>query len=262
MRLFFSVIKKLLLNFILFFLPKGKKELFKKKIFYGSEKFCPVCKSHLKKFYTLYFPRYIKLQPRPGAVCPVCGSIERIRLLWFYFEEYTDLLKEPRKKLLHIAPEAAFIEKLKNNQYVDYLSADIDPKRAMVKMDLTDIDREDNVFDVIICSHVLEHIPDHKKALSELYRVLKPGGWAIIQVPIIAEQTFEDPNVKTLDDRERVYGLSEHVRGYGKDYKDLLVEAGFKVKVDNIYPDLENQKAAYMGFPDMEEIYFSEKDPL
>ncbi len=259
MRLFFSVLKRCLLEFLLFFLPKEKKELLKKKLFYGSAKFCPVCKSHLKKFYTLYFPKDIHLPPRPNAVCPVCGSIERIRLLWFYLEEYTDLFREPIKKLLHIAPEAAFIERLKRNAFIDYLSADIDPRRAMVKMDLTDIDMDEYTFDAIICSHVMEHIPDHKKALSELYRVLKHGGWAIIQVPIISERTFEDPDVKTLEDRERVYGLSEHVRGYGKDYKDLLAEAGFLVKVDDIYPDLGDEKVAYMGFPDWEGIYFSKK---
>jgi SAM-dependent methyltransferase len=259
MRLFFSAIKKVLLDFILFFLPKEKKEIFKKKIFYGTQKFCPICKSHLKKFYTLYFPKDINLKPRPEAVCPVCGSIERIRLLWFYLEKYTDLFREPVKKLLHIAPEAALEERFKKNHHIDYLSADIDPTRAMAEMDITDIDMPENIFDVIICSHVLEHIPEHKKALKELYRVLKPDGWAIIQVPIIAESTFEDPQVKDPSDRERIYGLSEHVRGYGRDYKEILARAGFNVKVDNIYPDLDSGMAKYMGFPDMEEIYFVEK---
>ena len=103
---------------------------------------------------------------------------------------------------------------------IDYLSADLNSPSAMVKMDITNIKYEDNSFDVIICNHVLEHIPDDRKAMSELYRVLKPGGWAILQVPIslLLNKTYEDPTVTTPEEREKVFGQSDHVRIYAKDY--------------------------------------------
>jgi len=251
--------KKILLESILKLIPPGRREYFKKRIFYGNEKFCPVCDSKIKKFYTYYFPPNIKIGPRPNAWCPICGSIERERLLWLYFKERTNLFKSPKKKMLHIAPEIVLADRIRKNEFIEYLSADIDPARAMVGMDLTDIEMDDNIFDVIICNHVFEHIPDHKKAMSELCRILKPEGWAILQVPIISESTFEDPAATTPEARERIYGFSEHVRGYGRDYKDFLAEAGFFVKVDDFAEKIGNEAVKRMGLPQQEDIFFCTK---
>ena len=257
-----KIIKKFLLERILSLIPAKKRESFKKKIFFGNKRFCPVCDSFIKKFYDYYFPSYIKIGPRQNAVCPVCGSIERERLLWFYLEEYTDFFKPPKKKILHVAPEIVLSDRIKQNKFIEYLSADLDPTRAMIGMDLTDIKINSNFFDVIICNHVLEHIPDHKKAMREIYRVLKTGGWAILQVPILGEQTFEDPDAVTPEAREKRYGFAEHVRGYGKDYKDFLAESGFSVKVDDFVNKLEKKTIEFLGLPEHEDIYFCKKYEL
>ena len=153
-------------------------------------------------------------------------------------------------------------DRIKQNKFIEYLSADLDPTRAMIHMDLTDIKINSNFFDVIICNHVLEHIPDHKKAMREIYRVLKTGGWAILQVPILGEQTFEDPDAITPEAREKRYGFAEHVRGYGKDYKDFLGQSGFSVKVDDFVNKLEKKTIEFLGLPDHEDIYFCKKYEL
>ncbi len=252
-------LKRFLVEGTLKITPGKHREYLKKKIFYGNEKFCPVCDSKIKKFFTYYFPPHIKIGPRPEALCPVCGSIERERFLWLYLEEYTNFFISPKKKLLHVAPEIVLSNRIRKNEFIEYLSADLDPTLAMIYMDITDIKMNDNVFDVIICNHVFEHIPDHKKAMSEIYRILKPGGWAILQVPILSELTFEDPAVITPEAREKIYGFAEHVRGYGKDYRDFLIAAGFSVKVDGFVKKLGDKKVKYMGLPESEDIYFCTK---
>jgi len=124
---------------------------------------------------------------------------------------------------------------------------------------LTYIKIHDNIFDVIICNHVFEHILDHKKAMQEIYRILKPKGWAILQVPILGEYTFEDPKAITSEDREKIYGFAEHVRGYGKDYKDFLTDTGFSVKVDDFAKKIGDKAIRYMWLPENEDIYFCTK---
>ncbi len=252
-------IKRFLIESAVKITPVKYREHLKKIIFYRNKKFCPVCDSKIIKFLPYFFPPHIKIGPRPDAVCPVCGSIERERLLWLYLEEQTNFFMSPKKKILHIAPEIVLSDRIRKNEFIEYLSADLDPSRAMIHMDLTDIKMNDNIFDVIICNHVFEHIPDHKKAMREIYRVLKPGGWAILQVPILGELTFEDPTVTTPEAREKIYGFAEHVRGYGKDYRDFLFAAGFSVKVDDFVKKLGHKSVRYMGLPESEDIYFCTK---
>jgi len=107
--------------------------------------------------------------------------------------------------------------------------------------------------------HVLEHIPDDKKAMSEILRVLKPSGWAILQVPILAEKTIEDPIVRSPEERERVYGQFDHVRAYGLDYKDRLEDAGFIVTVDNFVNELGEDAIRGHGLMRDESIYYCVK---
>lgn len=169
---------------------------------------------------------------RLDALCPGCGCSDRERLVYVYLKRNTDTFARPIS-LLHVAPEENLQRMFKRSSNIDYLSADLDPSKAMVKVDITDIHYEDNTFDVIICNHVLEHVPDDKRAMEEIYRVLKLGGWAILQVPIsmALETTFEDPTAPTPQERERLFGQEDHVRIYGKDYNRRLESAGFFVEL-------------------------------
>jgi SAM-dependent methyltransferase len=166
-----------------------------------------------------------------NALCPVCGSSDRVRLLYLFMKQKTNLFGG-KLKLLHIAPEDQLRNIFLKAPNLDYLTADIDPMKVMQQMDITQINYPENTFDAILCNHVLEHIPDDSKAMSELFRVLKPGGWATLQVPISKslEKTHEDFSITSSQEREKHFGQKDHVRIYGKDYTNRLREAGFKVE--------------------------------
>jgi len=142
--------------------------------YFGLRFKCPCCDGCFRKF--LFFGA----KPRPNARCPRCGSLERHRLLWLYLRNKINFFSD-HLKVLDIAPIHFFQKKCKKLKNLDYISADISSPIAMIKMDITDINLHDNQFDCIICYHVLEHILDDEKAMRELFRVLKPGGWAILQ---------------------------------------------------------------------------------
>jgi ubiquinone/menaquinone biosynthesis C-methylase UbiE len=145
-------------------------------------------------------------------------------------------------------------------RYIDYLAADLDSRKAMTVMDITDIQHPDGSFDVILCSHVLEHIPDDRKALSEFFRVLRPGGWAILQVPIAADTTFEDPTITDPAERQKLFGQHDHVRNYGPDYSSRLAEAGFSVSVDGFVRELDEAETERLGLMRHEDVYFCRKE--
>ena len=189
---------------------------------------CPVCRTSCRQF------RQYGMVPRPEAQCPNCGSLERHRGVLLYMKQQTDLFDGRPKSMLHIAPEHCLERVLRGLSFVEYLSADLDGDQAMVQMDITQIDYPADSFDVIYCSHVLEHIPDDTKAMRELHRVLTPTGWAILQVPIVADETFEDPSIVTPEQRQEVFGHPDHVRNYGSDYAERLKEAGFSVTVHTL----------------------------
>lgn len=215
---------------------------------------CPLCGDRPESFLPF------GAKPRPNARCPKCGSLERHRLLWLYFREKTNLFKD-HLKMLHVAPERQLAQLLKNLSNLEYLSADLESPHAMVKMDITNIQYPDHSFDVIVASHVFEHIPDDGKAMRELYRVLKPGGWAILQVPIWGEKTFEDPSITTPEARKREFGQHDHVRRYGWDgkYRERLENSGFLVKVDPFAKTLGPDKVKQYGLQVHEDIYYCEK---
>lgn len=205
-------------------------------IFYvGKKHECPCC-GHTSRQFASY--GYNK---RENVLCRWCLSLERHRGLRLYFYEKTDLFKRDIK-MLHIAPEDQLQKIFKEAPNIDYLSADLDMPTAMVKMDITDIQMPDNTFDVIVCNHVLEHIPDDHKAMSELYRVLKPNGWAILQTPMRNEPTtLEDLSITDPKELERIYGQNDHVRTYGMDKKDRLEKAGFEVVLDKYFYELDDE---------------------
>lgn len=168
---------------------------------------------------------------RLSSKCPRCFSIERERMLYLYLNKAKQDIFSRNIKLLHVAPEENLGYKLKSCPNIDYLSVDIDSPLVDMQMDITNITHDDDTYDVIICNHVLEHILDDIKAMRELYRVLKKGGFAILQVPLSysMEKTFEDSAITSCEDRKDIFGQKDHVRIYGKDYTLRLEKAGFTV---------------------------------
>ena len=222
-------------------------------LFMGDTVTCPCCKHSFSSFASY---GYVK---RPNVLCRWCLSLERHRGLWLYLHEKTDILTKPDAKILHFAPEHQLQELLKNAPNTDYISADLDMPTAMIKMDITNITFEDDSFDVILCNHVLEHVPDDHKAMSELYRVLKPGGWAILQTPMSTEAaTVEDVNLTDPKERVRLFGQEDHIRTYGLDKKDRLEAAGFEVILDKYLYDLGTKVTDQYAIM-LEDIYLCKK---
>jgi predicted SAM-dependent methyltransferase len=170
-------------------------------------------------------------EQRLNALSPSTLSLERHRLLWLYLKNETDFFINP-KKVLHIAPEQCFLKLFKQQQNLQYTTADLYSPIADVKADICDLPFENNSFDVVFCNHVLEHIVDDSKAMSELYRVLKPNGMGIFQIPqdLNLAKTYEDFSITSKEERKKHFGQYDHVRVYGKDYFERLNTVGFKVK--------------------------------
>ena len=168
---------------------------------------------------------------RKNALSPSTLSLERHRLLWLYLKEETDFFTAP-KKVLHMAPEQCFLSIFKKQKNIDYTTADLYSPIADVKADILNLPFDDNSFDVVFCNHVLEHISDDIKAMQELYRVLKPNGMGIFQVPqdLYRTTTFEDNSITDKKERTKIFGQYDHVRIYGRDYFDKLRSIGFKVE--------------------------------
>lgn len=196
-------------------------------LFYrGKDVTCPVCRSSFSKF--LPYGR----KARANALCPNCLSLERHRLIWLYLQQQTDFFEKDRK-MLHIAPEHCFINRFESLPNLEYITGDIESPLAKVKMDIHQIPFGDEEFDVVFCNHVMEHVDDDRKAMGEIYRVMKKGGWGILQIPLffpLPEKTIEDPSVKDPKKREERFGQDDHVRKYGMDYVDRLENAGFTVE--------------------------------
>lgn len=163
--------------------------------------------------------------------------------------------------MLHFAPEPFLIKHFKSNKNLIYITGDINPVFAENKIDITKICCSNDFFDFILCLHVLEHIPDDGKALQELYRGLKPGGWALIQVPIDLKRpkTFEDPMVVSEKDRLCVFGQIDHVRICGLDYSERIKKAGFLVDVIDYPRNLSKEDLRRFGLMSREEIFICKK---
>ncbi len=167
---------------------------------------------------------------RNNVLSPSTLSLERHRLLWLYLKNETDFFTAP-KKVLHFAPEQAFYKRFRNQKNLDYTTTDLLSPLADVKADICNLPFADNSYDLILCNHVLEHIPDDTKAMQELYRVLKPGGMGIFQIPqdLNRVTTFEDDSITDPKERAAIFGQYDHVRVYGRDYFDKLRSMGFTV---------------------------------
>ena len=168
---------------------------------------------------------------RENVLSPGTLSLERHRLFWLYLKNETTFFTE-NHKVLHFAPEQAFFKRFREMANLYYTTTDLNSPIADVKADICNLPFEDNSYGFIICNHVLEHIPDDTKAMRELYRVLSPGGMAILQVPYEASRkiTFEDDNITDPKERAKIFGQYDHVRVYGMDYFKKLETVGFAVE--------------------------------
>ena len=229
-------------------------------VFYAGNKVeCTVCGKTFRKF--VPYGRDGRVA-RANALCPHCLALERHRLLWLYLKERTNFFTE-QHRLLHIAPEICFMERFEAMPNLDYITGDIESPLAKVKMDIHEIPFEEGSFDICFCNHVMEHVADDIKAMSEILRVLRPGGWAIIQIPLflpIPEKTLEDPSITDPKERERVYGQDDHVRLYGLDYADRLRSAGFTVKEDKYVLELPDGVVERHSFQLEEVIFYCQKE--
>lgn len=185
-----------------------------------------------KKFKN-FLPYGYEIQ-RENVLSPSTLSLERHRILWLYLKAETGLFKD-NLKVLHFAPEQAFYKRFMNLPNLDYTTTDLNSPLADVKADICDLPFADNSYDFILCNHVLEHIPDDTRAMQEVYRILKPGGTAILQIPqdLSRENTFEDNSITSRELRAKIFGQYDHVRVYGRDYFDKLRSIGFKVEEVN-----------------------------
>ena len=169
---------------------------------------------------------------RKNALSPSTLSLERHRLMWLFLKNETAFFTSEKKlKTLHIAPEQCFLELFKKQKNLDYITSDLESPIADVKADICNLPFEDQSFDVVFCNHVLEHIVDDKKAMQELFRVLKKEGFGIFQIPqdLSRQKTFEDNSITNRKERTKIFGQYDHVRVYGRDYFDKLRSVGFKV---------------------------------
>ncbi|MFN4146468.1 MAG: class I SAM-dependent methyltransferase [Runella sp.] len=226
-------------------------------LFYiGNQVSCPVCGSTYRKFLP-----YGRNPGRDNALCPSCLSLERHRLMYLYLQRKTNFFEE-NLKLLHVAPEYCFIKRFEQQKNLDYVSADIESPLAKVKMDIHQIPFEAHTFDVAFCNHVMEHVADDHQAMSELYRVLKPGGWAIIQSPqdLTRATTYEDASITDPREREKHFWQDDHLRLFGRDYGQRLQKAGFHVTEDYfVMNELTPDEVRRFSLPSNEIIYFCQK---
>lgn len=203
---------------------------------------------------------YGRIKSRENALAPDSMSLERHRLMWLFMKKKTNFFTK-NLKFLHIAPEYCFIKIFKGMKNIDYTTGDLISPWADVKFDVHDIPFEENVYDVVVCNHVLEHVEDDHKVMTEFYRIMKPGGWGIFQVPIDNNNpnTEEDNSVTDPKERERLYGQDDHVRQYGLDYGRRLTAAGFKVTESNFINELSPNLVERYALPKDEILYFCQK---
>jgi len=220
----------------------------------GNKVECPVCGHKFRKL----LPYGNKAGE--NRLCPVCLSLERHRLMWLYLTEYSDFFKN-KYKVLHIAPEQPFLKKFKTAKNIDYTTADMVSPIADLHFDIMKIPLPDNSYDWVICNHVLEHVENDIDAMKEILRILKPGGKAILQVPInySYNETHEDKNITTDKQREEIYGQYDHVRWHGLDYPKRLETAGFVVDSFDIKDYLSAEFVERFRLDKQEILYIANK---
>ncbi len=216
----------------------------------GSGVSCPCCGKSMRKF-----ARFHGIEGQ----CTRCGSLMRHRALLLYLRDVLKVQSVGRH-ILHCAPEPALQAWLTGLPTVEYISVDLDSPRATVHADITNLPFADTTFDLVLCSHVLEHVPDDGAAIDELFRVVRPGGVALIQVPSHPlAATYEDPSVTDPAERESLFGQYDHVRLCGRDYGLRIEAAGFDVVAEDYVERLSPGTRSRFGLRAGEPFYVSTK---
>lgn len=221
-----------------------------RSVFYHGKKVtCPICENSFRKFLH-----------NPTGQCPKCGSGGRHRTLFLFLQRKTNFFTA-KLKVLHFAPEHCFYKLFKSFENIEYLSADLNSSRAMEKIDITNINYPNDSFDVILSSHVLEHIDNDHLAMTELNRIQRINGWSIHLVPIDYSRTitYEDPEIDTPSKRLNIYGHHDHKRVYGKDYPERLESVGFNVKSIGIFEFIQEEEICFLGLNKKSVIYLCTK---
>jgi SAM-dependent methyltransferase len=229
--------------------------------------FCPFCETSTVRFLPsgLDYPiletlRVVGGGRRPFARCPTCLSVDRERLVLLFIRKRC-LIKKA-STVLHVGPEHCLGSFLRTAN-IRYVSTDLDAsiRRVSVVMDLVQLGFRSAQFDCVICNHVLEHVPDDHAAMKELYRILVPGGWGILQVPFspILNHTLEDPQMTTADERIQAFGQRDHVRLYGTDYVDRLAACGFTVESISVETAFSKLEISGFSLNPAEKVFLARK---
>jgi len=220
------------------------REVAKRAWYFGSKYECAICgaRTRTRKTYSFDVPVLRELDVVGGEYvsnddCPICYANQRSRLLYAYLTNSIGI--EKGWNVFHAAPELALYRYAFKHLDINYYPIDLSPERyleipGVQKVDITATPFPDQTFDLVLCNHVLEHIPDDGQAMRELRRILKPNGTALLQVPLgmRLSQTIEDPSVADAGERERRFGQFDHVRIYEqRDYLNRLRAAGFEVEL-------------------------------
>jgi len=196
-------------------------------LYRGNNVECPVCEKKFSKFLSYGS----NVAHRENVLCPYDLTLERHRLMYLYLKQESNFFTAENLSVLHMAPEQCFIDRFKKQKNLNYLTADIESPIADLHFDLHEIPLEDNRFDVVFCNHVMEHVENPLQCMKELYRVMKKGGWALMQVPqdFSRDLTYEDASITSPKEREKHFWQKDHLRLFGKDYPQWLEKAGFTV---------------------------------
>lgn len=229
------------------FIPSKIKRIVKNALITRNKFLCPICGCKSNELYTMGIDIPVLKEKQVigaglrNAGCYNCNSIDRERLVYTYLKDKLNVLERKDLKILHLAPEKNISKILSRQGFNKYICGDLFTEgyqypEYVQNMNVLNIPFEDNHFDLIICNHLLEHVPNDIDAMKELFRVLNVNGKAILQVPISknSDKTFEDFSITDSKEREAVFGQFDHLRIYGQDYTDRLNSAGFKIERINI----------------------------
>lgn len=204
---------------------------------------------------------YGRVNPRPNALAPHSLSLERHRTVWLFMQRHTEFFTA-KVRMLHLAPEYCYLRLFKKQPNLDYVTGDLVSPWADHHFDVHAIPFEDNSFDVLMANHLLEHVDKDRDVMREFFRVLKPGGWAILQVPIDYSNpnTEEDRSITDPRELERLYWQSDHLRLFGHaDYPARLREAGFEVEVVDVADEVGAELAKRYCLGEERYVYFVRK---
>jgi SAM-dependent methyltransferase len=231
--------------------------IFAPLVYKGNKVECPVCEKSFRKFLSYGSD----VAHRENILCPYDLTLERHRVMWLYLKEKTDFFTKPDLKVMHIAPEQCFHGLFKKQKNLNYTTGDLMSPIADLHFDLHNIPLEDNTYEVIFCNHVMEHVKDDLQCMKELYRIMKPGGWGVMQVPIDASrtETYEDWSITDPKEREKHFWQYDHVRLFGLNYPKRLEEAGFKVDIIDFSKELTAETFERYRIPKSELLYVVRK---